>query len=260
MTERDQLIGIMNRYLEAMTAAGAPARRVSEAIKVTENGVAVPFGEGLLRSVQSIGFRQCFVDATNRQAGCFGTLQTTDGTPLMLALRIKSEGGLITESEAIVARKGGHRLFAPEQLVEPLPIYDTLLSPADRSSRDEMQAIANLYFDGIEQANGAIPPFHPDCNRRENGVYTTNNPARGFALGCRKGLDAITWIPRVRERRFPVVDEERGLIWAIVMFDMPTQDRSMRLAELFKIVAGQIREIEAVMINTPLHAGSGWGS
>jgi hypothetical protein len=43
-----------------------------------------------------------------------------------------------------------------------------------------------------------------------------------------------------------------------VMFDMPSQQRSMRLAELFKIEGGRIREIEAVMINTPLGATTGW--
>jgi hypothetical protein len=119
-------------------------------------------------------------------------------------------------------------------------------------------AIANRYFDAIEQADGQVSPFHPQCNRRENGVQTTNNAARNFPLGCEQGIDRLTYIPRVRNRRFPVVDEERGLVWAFVMFDMPSQDRSMRLSELFKIVNGEIPEIEALMINTPLDATTGW--
>jgi hypothetical protein len=126
MADRDELIGTMQRYLDAMTGRDAGALRVSEGMKVTENGVAVAFGEGLFRSVQRIGFRQCFADPNNGQAGCFGTLETAAGT-LMLALRLQVQDGLITESEAIIPRKGGHRLFAPEQLLEPLPIYDSVL-------------------------------------------------------------------------------------------------------------------------------------
>jgi hypothetical protein len=84
----------------------------------------------------------------------------------------------------------------------------------------------------------------------------------------------------VRDRRFPLVDEERGLVFAVVAMDVPGRredfaafpvpyDRlpehmvtphTILLAELFKIVGGRIREIEALMVNIALGATSGWAA
>ena len=70
----------------------------------------------------------------------------------------------------------------------------------------------------------------------------------------------------------------KGLVFRVVMMDVPAKkehfdlfpipmDRlpahiitphTIYLAELFKIVKGQIREIEALMFNTTLGARSGW--
>jgi hypothetical protein len=75
-----------------------------------------------------------------------------------------------------------------------------------------------------------------------------------------------------------MADEEKGLVFGIVTFDMPGKrenfeyfptpfdqlpirfykPRSLLLAEMFKIVDGQILSIEAVMVNVPFGATSGW--
>jgi hypothetical protein len=47
----------------------------------------------------------------------------------------------------------------------------------------------------------------------------------------------------VQERRFPVVDEERGLVWAFVRFDH----------------AGKILQIEALVTPVPYGMLTGWG-
>ncbi|NIQ97146.1 MAG: hypothetical protein GWN87_25420, partial [Desulfuromonadales bacterium] len=70
-------------------------------------------------------------------------------------------------------------------------------------------------------------------------------------------------IPTVEQRRFPVVDEERGVVAAIVMFQIPEADiererdgetvvrhydpRSLYLFEAFKIRDGRVQQIEATM-------------
>jgi len=74
-----------------------------------------------------------------------------------------------------------------------------------------------------------------------------------------------------------MADEEKGLVFGIDTFDMsggknfkyfptpfdelPTRfykPRSLLLAEMFKIVDGKILSIEAVMVNVPFGATSGW--
>jgi hypothetical protein len=147
-----------------------------------------------------------------------------------------------------------------------------VLSESERSSRDKLIKIANSYFDGIEQNTGGIVPFHKDCNRFENGTQTTNNPAT-IATGCKEQFDnkVYAYITEVRDRRFLMADEEKGLVFGIFIFDMPGKredfkyfptpfdelparfykPRSLILAEMFKIVDGQILSIEAVMVNAP---------
>lgn len=138
---------------------------------------------------------------------------------------------------------------------------------------------------GLFQTAKEIPykqymvPFHKECNRFENGAQTTNNPST-VASGCKEQFDKkmYSYITKVRNRRFLMADKEKGLVFGIQMFDMPGKredfkyfptpfdelptrfykPRSLLLAEMFKIVDGQILSIEAVMVNAPFGATSGW--
>ena len=86
-------------------------------------------------------------------------------------------------------------------------------------------------------------------------------------------------ITHVRDRRFPIVDEERGLVYAIVRFDHSGRNKttvwndgtthpvntpfdepfSFLIGELFKIKDGKIHRIEALVLNVPYGMPSGWG-
>lgn len=77
-------------------------------------------------------------------------------------------------------------------------------------------ADANSYFEGLEQATDRLTPFEPGCTRVENGNVTANNPdgpspIHKMAAGEQFATGFSTFITSIRERRFPVVDEERGL-------------------------------------------------
>ena len=75
----------------------------------------------------------------------------------------------IAEAETLVARKGAHPIFAPENLITVKGIWDTQVPPDERSSRSAMIAAVNSYFQAIEIHKPEIIPFHPSCNRTENG-------------------------------------------------------------------------------------------
>jgi len=149
---------------------------------------------------------------------------------------------------------------------------DSIVPEAERSSRDRMIEIADSYFDAIEQSDASLVPLHPDCNRRENGFQTTNNPPH-MPLSTAAGIPRLNYIEKVSLRRYPVVDEARGIVLGIVRFDVPgeaapvgspveqklrNRPRSLFLYELFKIEDGLIRDIEAFMSNAPLRASMGW--
>jgi hypothetical protein len=151
---------------------------------------------------------------------------------------------------------------------------------SERLPRDQMMAIADLYLEGLEKNSAEFIPLHKDCNRLENGLQTTNNPDLGFitSLSCVEQIPIFTYMTKIRDRRYPIVDEELGLVWCMVMFDVPgtvktaelpgygvfelpprTQiPRSALVAEIFKIRNGQIHYIEAILTGVPLGTRPGW--
>ena len=89
----------------------------------------------------------------------------------------------------------------------------------------------------------------------------------------------LHFVTRVRDRRFLVVDRERGLVLGFAFFDHaagktrtfktpdgrtvtsgPTTPWTWEIAELFKIENGKIRQIEAVLDHSPYGMGSGWST
>ena len=152
------------------------------------------------------------------------------------------------------------------------------------SSRAELQRLADGYFETLELNDGEIHTvFAPDCNRVENGVQTTRNPEFAYvvpvaALGCEEQfrMGNYRYDDRLRGRRFPLVDEERGIVMAFGFIDhcgrikeyQLTDGRTVQspiryphsfyLAELFRIDAGMIRQIEANFITVPYHMKSPW--
>jgi hypothetical protein len=199
----------------------------------------------------------------------------------VLAGRLRVQDQKVTEIEALVAR-WGNPLWEPESLKTPHPAFIQALPDSGRMSRAQLVKVADSYFDAIEQDNGDIVPVHPDCYRLENGVRTTSNPDRPRIgrLDVKAGLSSgfYSYITEIRDRRYPVVDEERGNVLGIVFFEHPGTVRSVEvegfgridlapftqkpssamIAELFKVQGGQIRMIEAVLEFLPYGTRPGW--
>ena len=273
---RQFLIDISDRYLDSLVKNNPAGLPIAKNVRFTENGHEIKLGEGLWKTATGITYRQYFVDPAGDQVGFFG-VAAENGVLAHLMLRLKVLDNKISEVETIVSRRGQSSVSSPKSLVTPNPIFEEILAESERSPRTRMIAIANSYFDGIEQSSAKNVPFHPDCKRTENGVKPTSNPPR-FAMDVAAGLKYFTYITKVRNRRFLIVDEERGFVWGIVVFDVPgnirkidvpgapvelnrpqvLNARSVLIAEVFKIVNGLIREIEALMVNVPLGSPSGW--
>jgi hypothetical protein len=118
----------------------------------------------------------------------------------------------------------------------------------------------------MEAGTDKNTPFDNDCQRIENGQITSNDPTSKSAItrmscGAQFATGFIKVITRVQERRFPVVDEERGLVLSVLRtwaegtehpvnppFDQPY---SFFIAELFKVQDGKINRIEALVTPVP---------
>lgn len=286
------LEGLATAYLNALVAHDPSRLPLAKDVKYTENDQVMQVGDGFWGTASSVGhFRLCFSDLVTEQIGCMVTMHESDHM-LIMAMRLRVQLGRITEIETTYYRQGGGGPSGIPALdaSTPDPIFLKTVPESERASRASMIATANKYFASLENDSGKgdYSFFADDCNRVENGMQTTNNPTlspkaefNAFALGCRaqfaSGYYAV--VTRIWERRFPVVDQERGVVWANFVFDqngtvhtihltngqtvtMPglfNRPSSIEGTEAFKVQNGQIHRIEMVGSGLPYHLNSPWG-
>jgi hypothetical protein len=98
--------------------------------------------------------------------------------------------------------------------------------------------------------NGFDMPFHPDAIRTECGTRTTD--AKNFPNSARGDFTKVKndgWRWRVINRRYPVLDTDRGLAISIADLGMTDQTNPnfepCIVAEVFKIESGLIKNLNA---------------
>lgn len=274
---------MLDAYLGSLARRDASAITWSANARTSENNVMLDPGDGLWGTIDRLGdYRLSFADEETGEVGFFGVVhEHKEESGFSLRLKVDAAGA-IEEAETIVVRQSdsGIKFLNPRYWTKPILEADALhLTP-----RAEMIALADGYFSTLQMNDGTIrTKFHPDCNRVENGVQTTNNPEFAYivpvaALGCEDQfrMGNYRYDDRLRGRRFPLVDEERGLVLAFGFIDHCgrlaeyelTDGRTVQspiryphsfyLAELFKIDGGQIHQIEANFITVPYHMKSPW--
>jgi hypothetical protein len=297
--DRGCMVNLMNRYLAALVRHNPAGLPLNRDVKFTENTARLKVGtEGLWVGASELptGFRIYGVDVGAGQVGFYGVMKEW-GHPLIIAMRLKVVNGQITEIEHVLARRLNARTV--KSLANPRPEFVTPVPPADRLPRQQMIDIADSYFEAIEHANGKLAPFAPDCVRRENGLQTTHNPKPvpwPVPLGSKQADDAMAYIgtltcsdqldthvmdfiTRLWPRRYEIVDEKLGLVFAFPMFhhrggsgtikiyhvpgvtSLPLggSTTNLQAVEIFKIVRGRIVGIEAMGVQLPYGTKSGWG-
>jgi hypothetical protein len=287
--DRSCLYGVADQYLEALQHRDAKRLPWASNARYTENNVEIQPGDGVWATAVGLGsYRLKFADVANGQVAVFGAVEEPDGTSAF-ALRLKVADRRIGEAEMLVVRikdfgalGAGPNPFANPKF-EDKPILLANLKPGEGSSREKMVAVANGYFDTLQLNDGTLhAEFDPACNRVENGLLTTNNPDKPLgetsALGCAEQfrLGVYKYDDRLRARRYPLVDEERGIVLASGFIDhsgrlgeykltdgrpavsVIRHPHSFYFIELFKIVNGKIRQVEAAFITVPYNMPSPW--
>jgi hypothetical protein len=282
LATREALYAALDRYLDALEARDHTRLEWSSDALVAENNVALAPGDGLWGTITGRGpydFR--FADVETSQVALFTTVtetRDTSGACIRLGLR----GAAIAEVETLVVRQADEALVFPNPKFEVKPVMETPVRPAERSSRAELIALADGYFATLQLNDGTIrTKFHPGCNRIENGVRTTNNPEFFVPvahLPCEEQFRQgnYRYDDRLRGRRFPLVDEERGIVLAHGFIDHRgvlgeyeltdgtkvtspiRRPHTFYLSEAFKIRQGAIEQIEANFITVPYHMPSPW--
>jgi hypothetical protein len=288
--DRKCLAGFMTTYLNALVAHDASKLPVTKNAKYTENGVRVNLTDGLWKTASALPtYRMDVIDEEAGQVGLLGRIDE-NGNNNWFAARLKVEQGkMVSEIETLIVRSltSGAPEGAPQGAIhkEPHPLMMEVVAEGKRSPRHELIAIGNSYFTGLDtDESGAHVPFDPACQRRENGMITSNDPnaQKGSMvwMDCKAQFDTgfSVIVTDIRERRF-IADPVTGLAFGFGYFDhdgsvakmQVTKDGkpidvtatfrqpfSFIIAEIFKIKDSKIRQIEAVLMAVPYGMESGW--
>jgi len=290
------LEGLIDQYLKAVVAHDPSKVPLSKDVMYTENNQVIDVGDGFWKTAQGLGnYRHVFADPEFGQVAMMGTMMEA-GTPILMSLRLRVELGRITEIESIYFKPGGggpNNIAAMDKMGKAEDLWFRTIRPAQRLSRPQMIAVADAYFSGLQKNDGKgvngspTYPFTNDCHRIENGAPTTNVPAPPnqapgtinlFSMDCltqfQKGLYYV--VQNIHHRRYPLVDQERGVVWAHCTFDQGTvnsgvlsdgtkhsypgfnRPSSILVSEAFLIENGKIRRVEMVGPASTYHITSPW--
>jgi hypothetical protein len=283
--DRADLYARADAFLAALAAKDCSRLTFTRDVVFTENNVQLRIGDGLWNTISAVrpSYDLKCADLATGQVSWFGVIEER-GNPAIMALRLAFDGDAISEIETIVSR--AHELGPfPEISGYEKPIRPLLLAdvpPEHRTPRARLLSVANSYFDTLQLNDGTLfAQFTDGCDRIENGLQTTNVQIDGYPIAAMGTADQFrlgqyVYDDRLRDRRYPLVDEEKGIVLAAGFIDHSGKvtevtwtdgtrhssifhfPHSFVLLELFKIVDGKIAEVEAVFVTVPYNMVSPW--
>ena len=269
------LEGIADRYRAAYVKHDRSLAPFAARVRYTENHVGMEFPDGTWDTVtEELGPAVTLSDTRTGNIGIYTTIMQNE-TPGFLAVRLKVQGGRITEVEHIISTKrnlsspptpiGDAKDFRPDPaMMQPVPV-------AQRLPRARLIAHADGYFSTLQKNDGEIrgTRFSPDALRYENGMKFPE-----IEKGFKSGRYAFN--ERVRDRDYFLVDEERQVVMARGFIDhkgildefkltdgTPTKSvfrepQTWAFLEAFKIVDDRIVSVQATFIQAPYYMRSPW--
>jgi hypothetical protein len=250
-------------------------------VRFTENNVAMMIGEGFWGAARG-DYTELLVlaDENTGNVVWFGITEEHEQAAYH-AMRLKIEGSKITEVETYLGREGTPDFFAPTTDYAVNSIFSETVPRNQRSNRQGMMELVNSYLETKQENDGSLlVEFADNCARVSNGVDVTFGDywAADIAQGCAAQLKEGIYKPvnRIRARRFPVINEEKGVVVALSIEDHATRyvnyesnsgqslkvdieyPNSRGLLEIFKIVDGEIARIEGISVFLPYYIQDLW--
>jgi len=269
--DRACLTGVIDAYYAALLANDASTLRQATRARITDNGAEKRLADTFWAGAEEIVWRFDIVNTDRGDTGTQAVIRNADGSKTMHVVRLKILNGAIAEIETVKANEGdADRLWGPDQLTAVSPDLTHSIREAERDSYYELIAAAEGYWRAF-QTNGT-PAYRParlmpDARRYENGLQTTGVVRNGEYQSAQRGFDEGRFLNRnIWDRRYPVVDEERGIVLSIVRFGIKGGAQSQStvtandrlVAEFFAVKRGYIQEVQAVLFNLPDAQPTGW--
>lgn len=293
--DRAALLKLADAYLAAVVAHDPGKVPFAPDAKLVENVTRIKVGEGIWKTASGAPteFRIVAADPLLQEVGGLVVMQN-DGKVIQFGFRLKLQNRRIVEAEHLVV---GLRDPNNPNLQKARPAFPLEIPDEYADSHGRMIHIAKSYYDALDNNNGHLAPFAPDCERHENGMRTA--PFGGPTLGgqipgaaprppglqglqdCTSQMDsgAFQYITTIDDRRVEIADTVTGIAIGFSHFHHPMTEKKFRITgnpdrqesdmsnqkpfdmpamHIFKIWGGQLHEIEAIGIMAPLNSPSGW--
>ncbi len=264
--DRACLEGHMTTYYNALNTNMPNMVPLAANAKISDNNNLVSLRDAFWPEAEEVVYRWDIANPRLGDVAGEAVIRNSDGSLTIIAVRLKVADNAITEVEVVRANEGdADRLWGPERLVsQPLSInLNKSIRIADRDSYYRLIAAAESYWRAF-QTNGTEEYHHADllydALRFENGLQTTGLMLDGSFRSAPDGFDTGRFIGRnLWDRRYPVVDEERGIVLSMVRFGLKDGMESQSVAtsndrlvaEFFQVKNGMIQEVHAVLYNLP---------
>jgi hypothetical protein len=285
--DRVCLDDIMGKYLTAMAAHDPSKAPLSPHVEYAQDNVRLKIGQALWATISGLGhYRHDFDDPGEGNVGAI-TVVYENGVGAILIVRLKVVDHLITQAEQFVAHDPrGAAVY--EKMGHPDPKWLEPIPPDQRETRAALDQAAYMYLEGLQLNDGqGVYAFTPDCQRTEDGTYTTNRPRPQnyghsdetvpdfTVMNCtdQYKLGFLGFTTGVRDRRFLVTDVERGAVLASSYLDFDGTVTSIKLTngqvwkvpayfmvprtnianEAYRVEKGSISLIEMTMYEIPFN-------
>ncbi len=217
--------------------------------QIRENTKTIALGDSRWLGVAKILSEGAYADPVLGNVIEHVAAETTLGKPVYIGTRLKVANGKITEVE--INFDDGPRVNI-KNLVPYDPIFNTIVPPEGRSTREQLERIITSYFKGLTDHQPIQADYDPRCDRYHSGNRVTHNPRNGVEdssggdIGCyESNLGPKPWGPAT-EVRIGVIDPERGIVIGYAILYYGDSPRRMQINEVFKILDGRLRMVDNI--------------
>jgi hypothetical protein len=240
--DRACLLDQAKQFNAAMLAHTPGKIQLASDAQIRENTKAITLADSKWSIVKQVLSEAVFADpikgnVVERVAG-----QTADGKAVYFGTRLKvSEVEINFDDSARVNLKN---------LVPYDPLFNTIVPPEERATREQLERIITSYFQGLTDHQPIQADYDPRCDRYHSGNRITHNARNGVEasgdVGCyESNLGPRPWGPAT-EIRIGLVDPERGIVAGYAILYYGNNPMRMQISEVFKILDGRIRMVDNI--------------
>jgi hypothetical protein len=216
-------------------------------VQIRENTKAITLADSKWLGVKKILSASVYADAVKGNVIEHVAAETSAGKAVYIGTRLKLADRKITEVEINFDDRPDVNV---KNLVPYDPIFNTIVPPEERATREQLERIITSYFQGLTDHKPIEADYDPRCDRYHSGNRVTHNARNGVEnsgdVGCyESNLGPKPWGPAT-EVRIGLVDPERGIVIGYAILCYGDSPRRMQINEIFKILNGRIRMVDNI--------------